>query len=70
MAGIEPARSAWKAGVLPLNYIRKVIFNIYYVHLNNYSSDRVIVKSFFNPNHQNQFWGLPRLQRGKPQNWF
>ncbi len=25
VAGIEPALSAWKAGVLPLNYTRKYI---------------------------------------------
>jgi hypothetical protein len=24
VAGIEPARSAWKAGVLPLNYTREI----------------------------------------------
>jgi hypothetical protein len=50
MAGIEPATSAWKAEVLPLNYIR-IFLNL---HLNlhllyavtNYSSDRTIVKKF------------------------
>lgn len=28
MAGIEPATSAWKAEVLPLNYIRKIAYKI------------------------------------------
>ena len=28
MAGIEPATSAWKAEVLPLNYIRNVYIGI------------------------------------------
>ena len=28
MMGIEPTRSAWKAEVLPLNYIRKLQFVI------------------------------------------
>ncbi len=29
VAGIEPAPSAWKAEVLPLNYTRKLILHLY-----------------------------------------
>ena len=50
MAGIEPATSAWKAEVLPLNYIRIFICVALNLHLLyaviNYSSDRTIVKKF------------------------
>ena len=50
MAGIEPATSAWKAEVLPLNYIRVFICVALNLHLLyaviNYSSDRAIVKFF------------------------
>ena len=46
MAGIEPAISAWKAEVLPLNYIR-IILNLHLLYaVTNHSSDRVIVKFF------------------------
>ena len=46
MAGIEPAISAWKAEVLPLNYIRiLLIVNLLYA-VTKYSSDRAIVKFF------------------------
>lgn len=41
MAGIEPATSAWKAEVLPLNYIRKT--HLIYA-ITNYSSNCAIVK--------------------------
>ena len=45
MAGIEPATSAWKAGVLPLNYIRMYTFNLYLLYaITKYTSDRNIVK--------------------------
>lgn|GEM_PF-1234783 len=48
MAGIEPATSAWKAGVLPLNYIRIHAFNFYLLHaVTKYTSDRDIVKDLF-----------------------
>ena len=30
MKGIEPSYPAWEAGVLPLNYIRKVLINEVY----------------------------------------
>lgn len=28
--GIEPATSAWEANILPLNYVRKTLYTIYY----------------------------------------
>ncbi len=53
MAGIEPATSAWKAEVLPLNYIRKNTF--YMCAVNKYSSNCAIVKKFLT----NLFGKLP-----------
>ena len=53
MAGIEPATSAWKAGVLPLNYIRMYAFNFYLLHaVTKYTSDRNIVKDLFKKNRK------------------
>ena len=48
MAGIEPATSAWKAEVLPLNYIRIHTSNFCLLHaVTKYTSDRDIVKDLF-----------------------
>ena len=57
MAGIEPATSAWKAEVLPLNYIRKTHL-IYAV--TNYSSNCAIVKKILRIG-QESCYSLPNL---------
>ncbi len=46
MARIELATSAWKAEVLPLNYIRKLdYYKCIFLHaVIDFSSDRAIVK--------------------------
>ncbi len=52
MAGIEPATSAWKAEVLPLNYIRGIVYKSNYYKTNfafaviQYSSNCTNVKDF------------------------
>lgn len=56
MAGIEPATSAWKAGVLPLNYIRIHTSNFCLLHaVTKYTSDRDIVKDLFLKNREDVY---------------
>jgi hypothetical protein len=40
VAGIEPAPSAWKAEVLPLNHTRRLLFDDYHYQVKNQSLTR------------------------------
>ena len=56
MAGIELATSAWKAGVLPLNYIRIHASNFCLLYaVTKYTSDRDIVKDLFLKNREDVY---------------
>ena len=51
VAGIEPARPAWKAGILPLNYTRIFLFDVL-PHISSFIITRIYqnVNTFFQKN--------------------
>jgi len=56
MAGIEPATSAWKAEVLPLNYIRIFICAALNLHLICICYMQLLTIAAIAPLSKNFFW--------------
>ena len=66
MAGIEPASSAWKAGVLPLNYTRRIL-TLYYLST-LYLGHKIMVEGggFEPPKLTRQIYSLIPLATREP----